>query len=84
MAFLILYLKKKKIFLNQLEKCICKIIIKNEVKGSGFLCKVPFPYQFTLFPGLLTNNHVLNEEDIINYKKIDISFDEDKIKKLYI
>ena len=73
--------EENNIILNQLEKCICKIIIENEVKGSGFLCKVPFPDQFTLFPGLLTNNHVLKEEDIIKCKKIDISFDEDKIKK---
>ena len=67
--------------INQLGKCICKIIVKNEIKGSGFICKVPFPDQFTLFPGLLTNNHLINEEDINNYKMIEISFDDDKIKK---
>ena len=28
---------------NQLEKYLCKVYDSKENKGSGFLCKIPFP-----------------------------------------
>ena len=66
---------------NQLEKYLCKVYDSKENKGSGFLCKIPFPDEFHLLPVLITNNHVLNEDEL-NNKKIKISFDDDKIIKI--
>ena len=67
---------------NQLEKYLCKVYDSKENKGSGFLCKIPFPDEFHLLPVLITNNHVLNEDELRQNKKIKISFDDDKIIKI--
>ena len=67
---------------NQLEKYLCKVYGSKENKGSGFLCKIPFPDEFHLLPVLITNNHVLNEDELRQNKKIKISFDDDKIIKI--
>ena len=66
---------------NQLEKYLCQVYDSKENKGSGFVCKIPFPDEFHLLPVLITNNHVLNEDELAN-KKIKISFDDDKIIKI--
>ena len=47
--------------LFQLENCICQIYQKNGGKGTGFFCKILF--QNKLLPVLITNNHLLKEED---------------------
>ena len=56
--------------LDQMKKCVCKIY-QNGNKGTGFFCKIPFDNN--LLPVLITNNHVLNENDIKNNKKIELS-----------
>ena len=61
--------------LNQLYKSCCKI---SGGKGSGFLCKIIFPNSTNLFPALITNNHVLGEDDISKGKKINFSLENDK------
>ena len=61
--------------LNQLNKCCCKI---SGGKGTGFLCKIIFPNSTNLFPALITNNHVLGEDDISKGKKINFSLENDK------
>ena len=66
---------------NQLEKYLCQVYDSKDNKGSGFVCKIPFPDEFHLLPVLITNNHVLNEDELAN-KKIKISFDNDKIIKI--
>ena len=48
--------------LNQLEKCICKIKTKGGV-GTGFFCIIPLGTNETI-KVLMTNYHVLNEEDL--------------------
>ena len=48
----------------------------DKITGTGFLCKIPFPNQFKLLPVLITNNHILNIDDIKNNKIINISFNE--------
>ena len=58
------------IILDQMKKCVCKIY-QNGNKGTGFFCKIPFDNN--LLPVLITNNHVLNENDIKNNKKIELS-----------
>ena len=71
-----------RIIKSQLERSVCKIYINEENCGTGFLCKIPFPDEFTLLPALITNNHVINEEYFQNNEIIKISFDDDKIYKL--
>ena len=71
-----------KIIDNQLEKYLCKVYDSKGNNGSGFLCKIPFPDDFHLLPVLITNNHVLNEEELTKNIKIKISFDDDKITKI--
>ena len=52
--------------INQMENCICKIFKENGEKGTGtgFFCKIPFPDKNHLLNVLITNNHVLNENEI--------------------
>ena len=67
--------------LLQLEKYVCKIYQKNDKKGTGFMCKIPHPDQFKLLPVLITNNHILNENDIKEGEIIKITFDNDNYEK---
>ena len=76
--------EQTKTILSQLENNVCKILKINENKGTGFLCKIPYPNQFKLFPCLITNNHALNEKDLEINKTIQISFDDDKIEKFLL
>ena len=57
----------KKIF-NQMNKCVCKLY--NGCEGTGFFTKIP--YNNKLLPILITNNHIINENDIKINKKISI------------
>ena len=57
-------LEGTKKIIEQMENCICKIYPNNGVKGTGFFCKIPF--NNNLLPVLITNNHILNENDIDN------------------
>ena len=70
-----------KIILSQLEKYVCKIYPKNDKKGTGFMCKIPNPDQFKLLPVLITNNHILNENDIKEGEIIKITFDNDNYER---
>ena len=60
-----------KTILFQLENCICKIYQKNGGKGTGFFCKIIF--QNKLLPVLITNNHLLNENNIQNDEIIEFT-----------
>ena len=69
---------------EQMEKCVSQIYT-NENKGTGFICKI----SDNLYV-LITNNHILNEEDIEENKIIDISINNksrkikmDKNRKKY-
>ena len=77
-------LKGIKKIVEQMEKCICKIYV-NQKKGTGFFCKIS-----NRLYTLITNNHILNEEDIEENKTIDISINDrpkiikiDKTRKKY-
>ena len=67
---------------SQLEKSICKINIEEDIFGTGFLCKIPYPDEFKLLPVLITNNHVINKDYYFGNKTIKISFNDDKNIKL--
>jgi len=62
---------------------ICKIYKNEGEDASGFFCRIP--YKGKLLPFLISNNHVLKEENIRNGQKIEFSINEDhKYKQLYI
>jgi len=70
-----------KSILFQMENCICKIVKGNGQKGTGFFCKIPFPDEYNLLNVLITNNHVLNENDIKNNKIITFKIYKEKEKE---
>ena len=59
-------LKGTRLIVNQMENYICKIFKDNGEKGTGtgFFCKIPFPDENNQLNVLITNNHVLNENEI--------------------
>ena len=56
---------------EQMKINIC-IIEGNKGNGTGFFCLIPFPNKKNQIPVLMTNNHVLSNEDIINGKIINV------------
>ena len=68
--------------IEQLQKILIlskKSVVKIAKQGafsSGFLCNVYFPDKKTL-PVLISNNHMLNENDITVGKKINFSLNND-------
>ena len=58
---------------KQSKNNILKITNQNNEKGTGFFCLIPFPDKFHLLPTLMTNNHVLDENDIKEGKTIKFS-----------
>ena len=64
-----------------MENCICKIYPENGKKGSGFFCKIPL--NNNLLSVLITNNHILNENDIENNKIIKLSINNE-VKEIEI
>jgi hypothetical protein len=68
--------------INQMQKNICKIKVKEQ--GTGFFCNIPFPDKDHTLKVLITNNHVINE-DILYKKDVKISIfikEEKKYKEL--
>ena len=74
-------IENTKEILFQMENCICKIYLKNGEIGAGFFCKIPF--NNNLLPVLITNNHVLNKDDIDNNKIIKLMINNE-VKKIEI
>ena len=69
-----------RIIIEQIEKSICKIKCNDGGNGTGFFCIIPFPDKFHLLPVLMTNNHVISENDIIKNNKIEFTMNNDKLK----
>ena len=82
--------EKLNIINNQIERSLCKIIKnkgekKERESGTGFFCKIPFPDSFHLLAVLITNNHVLDENDIKPNKYIEFQLgDSENIHKILI
>ena len=72
---------QNKMILSQLEKTVCKIHKSDGTKASGFLCRIPFPDKNRLLPVLITNNHILNKDDIQLNKSIKITLGDNEIEK---
>ena len=64
--------------IDQMNNCICRIF--NKGKGTGFFTKIPF--QSKLLPVLITNNHVIDKNDIKDNKRIIIYLNNDKKEKV--
>ena len=64
--------EQTKKILEQMENYICKIIIDNDTKGTGFLCKIPLHGDNKLAPVLITNNNVINDDILARKKDIII------------
>ena len=59
---------------KQMKKCVCKIHISGE-SGTGFFAQIP--YKESIIKVLITNNHVLNANDILDNKLITFSINND-------
>ena len=55
--------------------CICKIKLKREY-GTGFFCKITFEKK--IIKVLLTNHHVLNENNFKENKKLNLLLNDEK------
>lgn len=70
--------------LFQMKYCICRIY-KDKKRGTGFFCKIPLKNNTNFLPVLITNNHILNENDIDIGRTIKITINNDKvIREIYI
>ena len=65
-------LKQTEMILDQMNNSICRI---ND-KGTGFFVKIP--YKSILLTVLITNNCIINKDDILNNKNISIYLNNDK------
>ena len=71
-------IEQTEIILDQMKNCVGKFHIEGK-KGTGFFVKVPYNNQILNL--LITNNHVLNEQDIAAGKVINISLNNEQIFK---
>ena len=80
------FIKNTKEILNQMEKSVCKICLKDGTKATGFFCKIPLAKENYL-SAFITNNHVINKEYLNEKKEIEIKIDngyKTTIKKINI
>ena len=69
--------------LFQMKNCVCKIIAEDGKKGTGFFYKIKVNQKKDFLPVLVTNNHVLDYEDLNINKSISLVFnDEKEIRKI--
>ena len=71
-------LKTTEKIVEQMKNNICKIHLLDGTKGTGFFCKIS--YNNNIFPALITNNHVINEETLEKENKILISMNQKKLE----
>jgi hypothetical protein len=77
----------------QMEKSVCKINNNKGAINTGFFCIIPLIKEKKYLPVLITNKHILDEEDLLPGKKIycrmnddklDFSINMDKTRKIFI
>ena len=79
----IVSLERTEKILEQMKKCICKIIV-NGCQATGFFCKIPFPNINNMLHVLITCNHVIGEQ-LLNQEEARILLDikeEDQPREL--
>ena len=65
-------LEQNEKIIEQMKNSICRI---ND-QGTGFFVKIPFKSK--ILPVLITTNHIINADDIINQKNISLYLNNDK------
>ena len=65
--------------INQMKNSICKIYLNDGNTATGFFCLIPYIIKSKNIPFLITNEHVLNKNNLNN--KIIISLENGKINK---
>ena len=58
---------------SQLADSLCRITNKNNKVGIGFFCLIPFPAYDYCRSVLITNNYVLEKDEILPGKKVNIT-----------
>ena len=71
-------LKATEKIIEQMNNAICRIYNNNR-NGFGFFVKIP--YKKNILPVLITSNHVINIDDILNKSIISIYINNDKKRK---
>ena len=78
----IVTIEKTKIIINQIENSICKIYINEGGHGTGFFCyienKKGHEKSNEKVPVLITNNHIIGEDQIKHKQQLKISFNNGK------
>ena len=74
----IVSLDKSKKIIKQIEECICKIYMNEGGNGTGFFCYITDISNNNKIPVMITNNHIIDENDFKNNNTIKISFNNDK------
>ena len=70
-------IKALAILIPKAQENVCKIYCSDESRGTGFFCKIPYDFNITM-KVLMTNYHVLKEEDILMGKHIKFSINDEK------
>ena len=65
-------IESTEIILEQMKNSICYIYLANGYRDNGFFCKIP--YKEKILSVLITSNHLLDKEYILQTKEINISF----------
>ena len=71
-------IRETEFIIEQMKNCVCKIHL-GQKKGTGFFIKIPFRNQSMKV--LMTNHHVLSENDILNGTIITISLNNEILFK---
>ena len=71
-------LSKMKIIMEQMDKAVFRIHCSKGGYGTGFFCLIPFPDKRNLLPILVTNNHIIEETDIIQGNNIIFNLNNNK------
>ena len=78
----IVTIEKTKLIINQVENSICKIYMNEGGHGTGFFCyienKKDKEKSNEKVPVLITNNHIIGENQIKQKQQIKISFNNDQ------
>ena len=72
--------------IEQMERNICKIKLEKKEKqgGTGFFCKIPFPDKNNMLSVFITNNHLINENELYksNTEKIKMYIEEENKERI--
>ena len=76
-------------FNKKINKNVCKIIGSNGGIDRGFFCRIPFPNEHNLLPVLITNNTIMDENDMSSKNRniqliINKNDNKDKVENVEI